>query len=68
MLKISSNPKIIISIEADFTHATKLGITCTNCTDLNKRLFLMLQLQKAIKSDLNKTQMFLLEQNQESLF
>ena len=68
MLKISSNPKIVVSIEADFSYATKLGISVQNCNNLEKRAFLMLQLLKAIKNDINKTQAFIREENSPDLF
>lgn len=68
MLKISSNPKVSITIEADFTFATKFTISVLNCDKLEKRAFLMRELFHRIRSDLNKTQNFLNEQNSKTLF
>lgn len=68
MLKVSSNAKIVISVEADFSNEKELRIKTLNCEDLHKRLFLMLEIQKAIKRDISKTQLWLHEENSPKLF
>lgn len=68
MLKVSSNPKITISAEMDFSQASKLSISALNCDKLEKRVHLMRLLLNAVRNDLNKTEAFIAEQNSPGLF
>lgn len=68
MLKVSTNPKITCSIEMDCSFEFELKINTVNCSDLNKRMFLVGKFIDALEKDLNRTSKFVLEANQSDLF